>query len=456
MNTKRVAPLILCLLFSSCSSVSRRRPANSFTEKTPLAKAMTQKIVGQLNSGSCIAGVHRLVRDSIMVELSSGMEQRIPFEISERLSNEIAKRNEDVARRAMDEYISSLESHGVPAAATSVRLSVSSSGGGVLYEDGYLDISALRLADFNVFPYTQAFLLKGKQGGVAQMPWKIHGSPINSLILEHPTASLAPHARTFIDQTLREADLSDATFFKTHNMALQLQGKNGKLRTYWIISQPHTNPLGRKLYEDYLDFTMEIYRDRLGASEAVAADLKQASMDIMDRSITIMVTNKRLGTFMGEGGELFNHFSITSDAPNLDDIIGGVSLVMSRNSSEKLPSELFREGVKVQRVDGEIVVEATRRASKKGNKDISMEVIFQLMAMLKGMKKAKKLIIEFDEFGYNSFKKYGAELIAEPVKSFRGTEYTVMFDIDEAYELMVKQHIHHARDLQKYFLDSPQ
>lgn len=444
-----IFPFIFCLLLAlSCAELRVRRPSNSLPS--------TAHGNLEINNGSCIAGVHRLIHKNILVELSSGMEHRIPFEISERLSKEIIQSNESVTRRAMDQYIADLGKNGVPVDAVSVRLNVKASGGGVLYEDGFLDISALRLSDFNVFPYTQAFLLGGKQGGVAQMPWKIEGSHINSIILEHPSTTLAPHARTFIDQTLKAADLSDKEFFQTHNMALQLQGKNGKLRTYWIISQPDTNPLGRRLYEEYLDFTMDIYIDRLGATESVAADLKKASMDIMGRSITIMVTDKRLGSFKGEGGELFNHFSIASEAPTIDDIIGGVSLVMSRSQSEKLPSELFRPDLKIDRTTGEIVVEATRRATKKGNRDISMEVVFQLLAALKGMKQAKKLIIEFDEFGYNSFKKYGAKLIAEPVESFRGKEYTVMFDIDKAYDLIVKDHIHSGLDLQKYFLESAQ
>lgn len=92
----------------------------------------------------------------------------------------------------------------------------------------------------------------------------------------------------------------------------------------------------------------------------------------------------------------------------------------------------------------------------RGNKDVSLEVVFQILAMLKGMKKAKRVVIEVDEAGYNAFKKFGFKQIAEPIESFRGKEFTLIADIDEAYDKMVTQHIRSGFDLQKYFLESPQ
>lgn len=356
MKTALFHYIFILLLLTNCAGEAIRKPSGarplSFDGSNRFASLSEQRKM-KVNNGSCINGVHRLVRESILVELSSGMQHQIPFQISERLSNEIVKSNEDVARRAMDNYITSLEQSGISASAASVRLNVKASGGGVLYNDGYLDLSALRLTEFNVFPYTQAFMLNGKQAGVAQMPWKINGSHINSIILEHPTADLAPHARTFIDQALREADLSDERFFKTNNMVLKIKGKRGKLKSYWIISQPGTNPLGRKLYEDYLDFVMEVYKKRINVGEELADDLKKQSMELMDRSITVVVSDKRLGSFKGEGGELFNHFSIKDEVPGKDDILGGISLVMSRSNEEKIPSELFRNDFSIMRVNRE-------------------------------------------------------------------------------------------------------
>jgi hypothetical protein len=449
--------ILFSLLITSCAEHAVRRPSGAVMNQRQNSFAtFAQQRKMRVNNGSCMEGIHRLVREGVLVELSSGMEHRIPFQISERLSNEIVKSNEDVARRAMDSYISSMESRGLSGTDVSVRLNVKASGGGVLYTDGYLDLSALRLTEFDVFPYTEAFMLNGKQAGVAQMPWKINGSHINSVILEHPTADLAPHARTFIDQALREADLSDKQFFKANNMVLQMMGKRGKLKSYWIISQPNTNPLGRKLYEDYLDFVMDVYTRRIGVDDQLAVDLKSQSMELMDRSITIIATDKRLAHFEGEGGALFQNFFIKDEVPGTDDILGGISLVISRSNEERIPSELFRKDFSIRREPGEVLIEVTRRATRKGNKDVSLEVVFQILAMLKGMKKAKRVVIEVEEAGYNAFKKYGFKPIAAPIESFRGKEYTLIADIEEAYEKMVSHTIRSGNDLQKYFLEYAQ
>lgn len=434
--------LIFCLFLFSCSLTEKRRPA---------AIGIVDFDPSRVYSGSCIDGVHRLVADKFLIEVSSGNEKRIPFEIPERLSKEIAKDNEAHARRIIDQYKNNLDPR--IAEAANIRLSVSASGGGVLYEDGFLDISALQLTNFDVFPYTQAFTLRGQQAGIAQMPWKIKNSHINSIILENPNVDLVPHARTFIDQALRQADISNYKFFRAQNMALQVYGKSKKLRTYWIISQPHNNQFGRELYEDYINFVMKQYIERIDLPEEEAKRLKDASMDLMERSISIIVTDHRLGTFNGDGGELFRHFSITSEAPEESHILGGLSLVMSRNAEEKLPSELFRQDLAIPRVEGETLIEVTRRATKKGNRDVSPEVIFQLLAAIKGMKNSKRIVIEVDEAGYQAFQKYGFKLVAEPIDSFRGKEYTLIADVEEAYSKMVSHHIKEGYDLKQSFVE---